>query len=261
MGSTLGIKNNSIKDYRIWLIDEFSQRRVRNSFYSLRAFARDLGVSPTSLSEVLAKKRDFSKKNILQISNSMSLSPLQTNSLLAQVGLKSNKELEKREFFELSEDSFRVISDWYHLAIVNLCKMNSRNNIDVNFVAKRLSISKIEAQNAIARLLRLKLIKREGKTLKVTTTTLSTTRDVPSTSIRKYHKQNLQLAEKSIERDSVDLREFSSITFPTDLARLDEAKGMIMDFKRKMARFLETSNSKEVYTLAIQLFPISRSVK
>jgi len=48
---------NSIRDYRVWLVDEFSQRKQKNTAYSLRAFARDLGISATCLSEVLAKKR------------------------------------------------------------------------------------------------------------------------------------------------------------------------------------------------------------
>lgn len=251
---------NSLKDYRVWLMDQFAQKKARNPSYSLRAFARDLGISPTCLSEVLAKKRDLSKRNVLRISDRMALSPKQTNSLLAQAGLKADKQLEKEEFFQLSEDTFKVISDWYYFAIIDLCKLKHQS-ADVNTIAKRLGISKVEAKNAIARLKRLELLEERDGILTATAANLSTTRDITSSAIRKYHKQNLQLADRSIEIDPVDLREFSSITIPADLARLREAKDMIMEFKRKLARFLETSNSTEVYTLAIQLFPVSRSTK
>ncbi len=251
---------NSFKNYRVWLMDQFSQKKVRNPSYSLRAFARDLGISPTCLSEVLAKKRDLSKKNVLRVSDRLALTPRQTNSLLAQAGLKADKQLEKEEFFQLSEDTFAVISDWYYFAIIDLCKMKIQS-AGATDIAKRLGISKLEAKNAIARLKRLELIEEKNGSLTATSTTLSTTRDIPSSAIRKYHKQNLNLAEKSIDVDPVGLREFSSITIPADLSRLKEAKDMIMDFKRKLARFLETNNSAEVYTWAIQLFPVSRSIK
>lgn len=250
----------SVRDYRIWLMDEFSHRKEKNSSYSLRAFARDLGVSSTCLSEVLAKKRDLSKKNVLRISEQMSLSPIETNSLLAQAGLKADRQAEKGELTQLSEDTFKVIADWYYFAIVDLCKTKTRMT-DEHQIAKRLGISSIEAKNALARLKRLGLIEEKNGALRATTATLSTTRDIPSSAIRKYHKQNLRLAEKSIELDPVDLREVSSITIPADLNRLPEVKDMIMEFKRKVARFLETNNSTEVYTLAIQLFPVSRSAK
>jgi plasmid maintenance system antidote protein VapI len=251
---------NSLKDYRVWLMDQFVQRRTRNPSYSLRAFARDLGVSPTSLSEVIAKKRDLSKKNILKISDRLALSPKLTNALLAQAGLKPDERFEREEFFQLSEDTFNVVSDWYYFAIIDLCKLQSQV-LDLQTIAKRLGLSKLETKNAMTRLKRLKLLEEKDGVLIATANNLSTTRDVPSFAIRKYHKQNLQLAEKSIEMDPIELREFSSITIPTDLERLQEAKDMIMDFKRKMARFLETNKSTEVYTLAIQLFPVSRSMK
>lgn len=251
---------NSLKNYRVWLMDQFAQKKVRNPSYSLRAYARDLGISPTCLSEVLAKKRDLSKKNVLRISDRLELTPMQTNSLLAQAGLKADKQLESEEFLQLSEDTFAVISDWYYFAIIDLCKMKIQS-MDAAEITKRLGISSLEVKNAISRLERLKLVEEKNGNLTATTTTLSTTRNIPSSAIRKYHKQNLNLAEKSIDIDPVELREFSSITIPADLSRITEAKDMIMDFKRKLARFLETGGSTEVYTLAIQLFPVSRSLK
>lgn len=161
---------------------------------------------------------------------------------------------------QLSEDKFKVIADWYNFAIVELCKMKKPIS-DENQVTRRLGVSVVEAKNALNRLKRLGLIEEKHGVLRATTVSLSTTRDIPSSAIRRYHRQNLALADKSIEIDPVDLREFSSITIPADLGRLKEAKDLIMEFKRKIGRFLETSNTSEVYTLAIQLFPVSRSEK
>lgn len=195
----LGLESNSknsLKDYRVWLMDQFAQKKTRNPSYSLRAFARDLGISPTCLSEVPAKKRDLSKRNVLRISDRMALSPKQTNSLLSQAGLKADKQLEKEEFFQLSEDMFKVISDWYYFAITDLCKLKEQS-ADPNAIAKRLGISKLEAKNAIARLKRLELLEERNGILNSTAATLSTTREIPSSAIRKYHKQIFTFSSES----------------------------------------------------------------
>lgn len=43
----------SYTDYRAFLTDELSRRQARNARYSLRSFARDLGLAPPRLSDLL----------------------------------------------------------------------------------------------------------------------------------------------------------------------------------------------------------------
>lgn len=43
----------SYTDYRAFLRDELSRRQARNARYSLRSFARDLGLAPPRLSDIL----------------------------------------------------------------------------------------------------------------------------------------------------------------------------------------------------------------
>ena len=47
-------------DYREFLRRELTRRVQRNPAYSLRAFARDIRVSPSTLSEALRGRFDFS---------------------------------------------------------------------------------------------------------------------------------------------------------------------------------------------------------
>ena len=53
--------------------EEFSKRVTRNSSYSLRAFARDLGVSPASLSCFLNQKKGISEKKATDIAGRLDL--------------------------------------------------------------------------------------------------------------------------------------------------------------------------------------------
>ncbi|MGL1475149.1 helix-turn-helix domain-containing protein, partial [Vibrio parahaemolyticus] len=47
--------------------EELERRQKSDKHYSLRTFAKFLQISPSSLSHVLNKKRDLSKKMLVQI--------------------------------------------------------------------------------------------------------------------------------------------------------------------------------------------------
>ena len=56
-----------------YLKKELELRKQKNSLYSLRAFSRFLGNSPTSLSQCLNEKRNLSRKNIEKVCRAMGL--------------------------------------------------------------------------------------------------------------------------------------------------------------------------------------------
>ena len=60
-------------DYRKALAKELKERQLRNPGYSLRSFARDLGLSPAALSQVMSGKRHFSKGNAEKVISALSL--------------------------------------------------------------------------------------------------------------------------------------------------------------------------------------------
>jgi len=250
-----GEKLEKAFDCRSFLVEEFSRRRERNASYSLRAYSRNLDISLTSLSSVLSGKRCFSKNNLLKIADRLCLSPVERERFLDSGNAR--RPLDSSDFLKLEEDSFRLICDWYHLAILNLAKIRG-NRAEPKWVAERLGISVVETRNALDRLTKMNLLEIKNGKLKRTTKAISTSRDLPSSAIKQYHKQNLRLAEHSLENDPVELREFSSITMAVDPANLGEAKDMLMRMKRRVSKKLETDKPKKVYTLSIQLFPVTK---
>jgi hypothetical protein len=55
----------------------------------------------------------------------------------------------------------------------------------------------------------------------------------------------------------VDEREYCSVTVAADPAKIKKLKEMIREFKLKVTRELEQGRPKEVYTFAMQLFPVT----
>ena len=60
-------------DYRELIKAEFHRRRISDPFYSLRTFAKDLGLSPIYVSYLLRFKRGLSKHNALPVAHAMGL--------------------------------------------------------------------------------------------------------------------------------------------------------------------------------------------
>jgi len=240
---------------RSLLLEEFTSRRTRNSAYSLRAFSRDLGIGVTSLSDFLAEKRNLSRSSLRKIVESLRLSPLQCEELVGGKANRPGQNEDPRRLVE--EDTFRLIADWYYLAVLNLAKIK-RNKADSEWIARRLGIKETDAKQALIRLERLGLIEIKYGQMHRTAQTLSTTRDIPSSAIKRHHSQNLVLAERSLMSDAVDVREFSSATIAVDPRRLGRAKNLLMSAKRRVAKVLEEGEPSEVYVLSFQLFPLTK---
>lgn len=241
-------------DYRRWLEREYLERRSRNRLYSIRSFARQLGVSKTSLAEVLAGKRDLSKKNALTVATKLNLSPAEKTALLDSIRRARGRDVAHPDT-RLSDDVFRVIADWYHYAILNLAKLPT-HEARPEWLAERLHVSVSDVAQAIERLVRLDFIAVEGNKLVRKVGSLDTVADVPSAAVRRHHAQTLRLAEASLDRDPVDVREFGVITCAVDPSKIPIAKEKIRAFRRKLAVELESTNPDRVYTLAIQFFPV-----
>ncbi|MDG0815173.1 DUF4423 domain-containing protein [Bdellovibrio svalbardensis] len=238
------------------LLTELAKRQTRNSSYSLRAFARDLNIGVTTLSDVLADKRSLSKTNLQKVMERLLVSPLEKEKLWSDYKDQASRpEVDDRTY--LDEMTFRLIADWHYIAILNLAKIKD-NQATPAWIAERLGIKKSEAEEALERLLSLNLVKKTRGRMTRTTTPIATSRDIPSAAIRKHHSQNLQLAEASLHRDPVHTREFGSITMPVNPEKLPQAKELLTKTRKKIADLLEDGAVTEVYTLSFQLFPITK---
>jgi uncharacterized protein (TIGR02147 family) len=239
------------------LAQDFKKRKERNAQFSLRAYAKWLGFSPAQVSQMLSGKRNITLHAAKKIIRRLDLSPsekkLFVGSFLRDHTKPETMDDKKRE--RLEDDKFKLISDWYHFAILSLTKIKNSKS-DPRWVAQRLGISTEEANLAIQRLVRLGLLKA-GPQFKQIGTTLEVSSDVPSDAIRKYHKQNLTLAAERIDLVPVHLREFQSISLPIDPKTLDLFKKHIDQFIDEASTLASSKDPKEIYNLNVQFFPIT----
>ena len=81
--------NQGLEYYRVWLANEFKERRERNPRYSLRAFARLLDINHSSLSKILSQKRNVSTKILGRFCNRLGVKP-KLRELILKSGIKFN---------------------------------------------------------------------------------------------------------------------------------------------------------------------------
>ncbi|MCM2279675.1 MAG: TIGR02147 family protein [Oligoflexia bacterium] len=260
------------QDYRSYLRQELTVRMRKNPRYSLRAFARDLGMAPSKVSEVLRGLGGLSRASAIRVARRLGYTETETRHFVALVELQHRSELKRsaaRKVLEalrvnqgfgiLDLERFQVIADWHHNAILELVTLNDFVPRP-KWIADRLGISQAEAEGAIARLMALGLLMPDpqGKGwIRPAEGMLATPSGVPSRAIRAHHQQILRKAEASLESVPVEFRDFSTLTLAIDSGRIEEAKEDLREFRRKFCvKMQERSEKDRVYCLAIQFFPL-----
>ena len=228
---SLSVSQFETENPRLLLQTELTRRIQRNPRYSLRRFAQAMGISHTVLSLVMSGKRPLSKKAAARVSDFLGLGPHERDRLIANRA--SGKDGEARgvvlqasesETYQMSLDTFAVVSDWYHLAILSLLEIPS-SKFEARWISVRLGISEIEAQAAIDRLQRLELVAKneKGRWRQSGRPIRFENRD-STAATRNYHTQLLARAQESLERDECQFPGFHSITLAIDPKDLDFAK-------------------------------------
>lgn len=246
-------------EYRETLQLELNRRRALNPAYSLRAFAKNLGVSPAQLSQLISGKRKLTAKAASKIADRLSLSPFERMQLVESVA-KAEASPKSAIALALEEEAFRFIADWYHLAILSLLEL-PQAKAEPRWVAKRLGISALVASQALNRLKTLNLLEVSPRGFKLTAEALRVTPVARSQAVGKYHQQVLAKASAAIDEVPIEQREICSLTLALDPRDVPKAKARISEFLRGLSAVLESGEKKAVYSLAVQLFPLTKESK
>ena len=252
--------------FREKLKDDFCQKQRKNPSYSLRAYARFLGIYSATLSSVLKGKRTLPLPSAEQISNKLSLSPKEKDRFISSIfEIKSLKRLsslplkpkKEERLLDQTETQYKILSEWEHYAILSLLECDDFKS-ETEWISNRLGITKIRSDQAIQKLKDAKLIKisKNGKIQK-TFEKLNTSEDVVSKAIQKSHHESLEIAQEKLKTVPVEKRDYSTTTFAVDPRHMEEAKTLIREFRKRLARLMEDGRKTEVYRLSIELYPLT----
>jgi uncharacterized protein (TIGR02147 family) len=235
-----------MENWNLAIESELARRIQRNPRYSLRSFAKSLGISHTLLSLVLSGKRPISKKLREKLEDYFGVIP------------EIPEAAAPSEYHQISLDTFAILSDWQHYAILNLME-TPQAKFEERWISQRLGITRAEAGIAILRLKRLGLMKLANGKWKRNSAPLKVENNISTADTRRYQHQVLEKAAESLENDPFEARDFSSMVLAMDPKQIPYARKKIQEFRRSLTKDLEARGPRsEVYHLAVQIYPVSK---
>ena len=152
-------RKSESETFRGLLQEELVERCRKNPNYSLRSFARALSVEPSALSQMINGKRPITEKMKLRLGAALGLHTKQIEKFTTEGKSESKQPLPAYQ--QMTLDSFALISDWYHYAILELLAIEGFKP-DPAWIGKRLGITRSEANIAVERLFRLGLLEKKN---------------------------------------------------------------------------------------------------
>jgi uncharacterized protein (TIGR02147 family) len=252
-----------------FLQGKFFEAQTKNPSYSLRAFAKKIGIVPGAASELLRGHRQASRKMVARIAKKLMLDPQETHELLKHFPetrkerktQKLEQDIVSKDYLKLTADQFHLISEWVHYAILSLIMTNNfRSNPE--WMAKRLGVTPTKVTACLERLERLGLIEKNAKGVFTRTIArIHTPDDVFNVSIQKAHIADMELAKQALQDIPLELRDFTSVSVPTAPELLPDAKKLIRKFREELAHLLSSKPSSEVYQMSVYLYPLTKPLK
>lgn len=256
--------------YRTIIQEELEFRIRTNSSYSLRAFARDIGINPSQLSDVLKGKIGISSKKAIIIAQKLGLNQREVTLFKSLVEMEhgrtqkiiedAKKYIETISFGEnfksLTLDGFKVISEWHYFAILSTMELNDFDGTTI-YISSKLKLPHSLVEESIIRLLKMDIIDLKDGKFMPTGVMLTTTHDIQSSALKKFHKGHIAKSVAAIDEVSVELRDITSMTMAIDVEKMKEAKEMLKNFRREFCRVMENGKKNQVYNLNIQFIPLT----
>jgi uncharacterized protein (TIGR02147 family) len=243
-------------DFRVFLEQELARRNSENPNYSLRAFARDLGVDSSFLSKLLNGKRSMTVRTIKSLAPRLPLSEAETQMYSQKAGRRrySMGEAQIQAFKVVENSKLTQMMEWYHLAILELTSV-SGFNANANWIGERLNITPDQAQRALDDLMSSGVLSKnqDGNWKSELSNHTISGKNVP----------RMQFVKKQIYEQALGLLpqhvgSHGTMTVAISEKRYDEAVDRIVKFRRELSHFLSEPEGKDkVYQILISLFPVS----
>jgi uncharacterized protein (TIGR02147 family) len=255
-------------EYIRQLEEHFQTRKKQNPVYSLRAYARDLGLHPSTLLKVMSGKRGLPFADVESVASRLNLSFQEREEFLGSVlqsrGMQSTtaKNWSTPIAKELKNDvHFQILADWEYFAFLNLLSIQDFKS-DLKWASQRLGISLARAEKVFENLMKAEMIEidKSGQ-WKRRHPRLTSTDDLNALALKVGHQNEMRLATAKMWDTPVEERDFCSMMMAVNPKHIKKAKKITRAYIRQMEKLLETGEQSEVYQLSVQLYPITTKLK
>lgn len=265
-----------MKSPRNILKEALSAKIAVNPQYSLRAFARDLQVSPQQLSNFMNGRRGMSMKAATQISERLDLTPKVREWFRESVRAEHSRSASHRDVAlealaglrkagkttRLEYDAFKTIANWYHFTLIELIKLGRKPRKTVDWLSRKLGLPENEIRTSLSRLTRLGLVGKTTDGWKANQKALIADELVSMPAVHSFHRQIIGRSLQALEFQTFEERYGSSSVIPVKASDLPKAMALIREFRTHFAEQMSaTQEGDEIYALSIQYFRLTEKTE
>lgn len=263
--------SNDSTNYRSVLTAELASRCLRNPRYSQAAFARDLGLSPSLISEVLNGRHDLSHKKAEIVARGLGLDSRSTRLFCDSVDAQSSRSPKKRKDATqrlektstsqlptvLRDEQLRAMESWFHIGILEVLRLSDAGKTESEIV-NSLKLQAVVVREAMRRLETLGLVRRQGAKWIVCNQRLIVEGGVPSETLRRLHEQFLVKAQQAIYGQKIDQRYLTTAVLPVPRKRVKDVFLKLDQIRKDLSDEIHTYSDKDtVYCLTLQFFELT----
>lgn len=271
------------RDYRVFLNDWFLWKKQIQPHFSGSVFARKAGLaSQTLLRMVTRGERNLSYRTVRAFLKALGLRAKEAAYFESLVLFNQAQDSEEKTFYlnqlqALSRGSGRDIlnklqdhaqffSHWYTVAIYLM--VDTEDFVaDPEWIAQRLKrkVTRKQAADTLALLTKLKMVdtdKNTGK-MKITAEQIDVDPSSVDFAIRNFHKEYLKRAIDSVDGESLEERELSSLTLSVPQADWPKLRDRLKEIRIQLNNEFGSNKSPRtlVVTINTQALALTTSLK
>lgn len=259
----VGILENRSEEYDFvsLLQERFDAARRRNARFSLRSYARKLGLDHSTLSQILRGKRRLTCRIAESVGKRLGLS---AEAMQLYIEIVRNRPFSKRapgsvKSLQFNLDTFQLLSVWYHRALLELTHIQEFRP-DSRWIAKALGISAADVNIALQRVLRLKLLEMCGPDRWLDKSGDAEFRSTALTegASNRINQEVYELATQAVERIPGTYRVHSNTIVALDSRELPRLSMLADEFMREVRSLASKKQTKDdVYQVELSAFPLT----
>lgn len=256
-----------------YLQDVFLNKKKKNSRYSVRAWAKAIGMkSHTPLVGILAKKKTVPISLHSPLSINLGLSETEKHYFMLLIQIENSADpytrqmltermliLQKHQSFKMKDlDQFEILSDPFYGQLIEMTALKEFHN-DPEWIHHKSRIKRTpeEVMKVIDTLIKHDLLTtdEEGRLIKKHAH-LTNVADLANIGSQIYHRNVSQLAADQVQQQSVTEREYNGYAINIDTNQLEKMKTMIRTFIKDFIVQFEAppGEGDATYQLNVQLF-------
>ena len=244
-------------DFSELLKEHFQALKSANPRFSIRAYAKRIGLSAGSLSDTInnKKKWNISRDRAISILEKVSVSQAKKNRLLLKMGVDQAVPREK-----LDTSNYDILTNWVYYAVLFSFDLPAKLTKPED-IATRLDVSVEKVEKVIEALLRRNLLLHGNNgEYQRPSSMLNSGDGLPSELIRSHHLDGLDLSRVALHKLPADRRDFTSFTFSGSESQIAALREEIRKLHEKASVIMDGgSENDQVFRLSVQLFPMDFS--